>query len=115
MSERRFSILTTTEAEERLQRKLQELERLERVQSLTAQVYSLLTQLNTEIGKIQLGTESVAKLTTNWIQVVRAVSLAANSMLIYNDDDFKDGVPTTERLVRCALDELGTIVKDLRE
>lgn len=64
---------------------------------------------------MELGTKSVADVTANWIQLVRAVSLAANSMMVYNEEDFKTGLPMTERLVRCALDDLGAIVGNLND
>lgn len=108
-------MVTETEAELLLQSRLKELEKLQQVEKLTNKMNSLLIQLSDHISKLQSGTGSVAKVTSNWIQIVRAVSLAANSMMLYKDEDFKNGVPTTERLVRCALDDLGTIINDLND
>lgn len=115
MSHRRSSIITEPEAETLLQKRLAELERLQDIESLTSKLNTLLNALNEEISKLELGTDSVSKVTNNWIQIVRAVSLAANSMMFYADEDFKNGVPTTERLVRCALDDLGSIVHQLQQ
>jgi hypothetical protein len=115
MEHRRSLIITEPEAEFLLQSRLSELKRLEQIEKLTNQLNILLTSFYEEISKIQLGTDSVSKITTNWIQIVRAVSLAANSMMIYNESDFRDSTPTTERLVRCALDDLGTIVSQLKD
>lgn len=108
-------MVTETEAELLLQSRLSELEKLQQIEKLTSKMNSLLMLLSEHIEKVQSGTGSVAKITSNWIQIVRAVSLAANSMMVYKDEDFKTGVPTTERLVRCALDELGTIINDLND
>lgn len=115
MSHRRSSIITESEAETLLQKRLAELDRLQEIESLTNKLNILLNDLNEEIDNIQLGTDSVSKVTNNWTQIVRAVSLAANSMMFYTDEDFKSGVPTTERLVRCALDDLGNIVHQLQQ
>lgn len=112
MSDRRYSRISEPEAESLLQLKLAELKRLEEVESLTSQMASLLLSLNDQITHMQLGSGSVADVTANWIQIVRAVSLAANSMMVYNEEDFKNGLPTTERLVRCTLNELGMIVNE---
>jgi DASH complex subunit DAD2 len=112
MSNRRFSLslMTESQAEVVLQDRLVELEKLEHVETLTSKMTHLLQKLSSQLSQIDSGSESVANVTANWIQIVRAVSLAANSMMVYNEEDFKNSSPTTERLVRCALDELGTIV-----
>lgn len=115
MSGRRYSIVTESEAETLLQSRLDELEKLQQIEKLTSRMSSLLLILNEQLSNVQTGTASVAKITGNWIQIVRAVSLAANSMMVYKDEEFKTGVPTTERLVRCALDDLSTIINELKE
>lgn len=112
---RRFSNITEVEAESLLQERLMELEKLQEIESLTSNMSSLLLQLNDQIENMKSGSESVADVTANWIQIVRAVSLAANSMMVYNKEDFKNGYPTTERLVRCALNDLGAIVNTNNE
>lgn len=115
MSGNRYSVITETEAETLLKSRLYELERLQQIESLTSQMNDVLNTLHEEIENLQLGTNAVAKITTNWIQIIRAVSLAANSLMVYNENDFKKGIPTTERLVRCALDDIGVIVNQLKE
>ncbi|ODQ47474.1 hypothetical protein PICMEDRAFT_10471 [Pichia membranifaciens NRRL Y-2026] len=115
MSNRRYSTITGAEADSLLQSRLAELRRLQEIESLTNRMAKLLQALNHQITLMQLGTSSVADVTANWIQIVRAVSLAANSMMVYNEEDFKNGLPTTERLVRCALNDIGAIVSNLSE
>lgn len=115
MSNRRFSTITEPEADSLLQSRIQELQRLQEIESLTSKLTTLLQALYSQIELIKLGTESVANITSNWIQIVRAVSLAANSIMVYNNHDFKEGLPTTERLIRCALDDIGNIINDLND
>lgn len=112
MSNRRYSTITEPEAESLLQSRMAELQRLQEIESLTENMTTLLGSLHKQMTLMEVGTESVSKVTANWIQIVRAVSLAANSMMVYNEEDFINGLPTTERLVRCALDDLGSIVND---
>ncbi len=125
MPYRRYSRIGEVEAEELLESRLSELQKLQEIETLTSEMTLLLNTTNEHMSKLQLGTDSVAKMTANWIQIVRAVSLAANSMMIYSDEDFKTStraqsgepisIPTTERLVRCALDDLGNIVGQLEQ
>jgi DASH complex subunit DAD2 len=126
MPYRRYSRIGEVEAEELLESRLSELQKLQKIETLTSEMTLLLNTTNEHMSKLQLGTDSVAKMTANWIQIVRAVSLAANSMMIYSDEDFKTStrtqssgepisIPTTERLVRCALDDLGNIVGQLEQ
>ena len=125
MPYRRYSRIGEVEAEELLESRLSELQKLQEIETLTSEMTLLLNTTNEHMSKLQLGTDSVAKMTANWIQIVRAVSLAANSMMIYSDGDFKTStrtqsgepisIPTTERLVRCALDDLGNIVGQLEQ
>lgn len=125
MPYKRYSRIGEVEAEELLESRLSELQKLQEIETLTSEMTLLLNTTNEHMSKLQLGTDSVAKMTANWIQIVRAVSLAANSMMIYSDEDFKTStrtqscepisIPTTERLVRCALDDLGNIVGQLEQ
>lgn len=115
MSTRRYSAITSAEAESLLQSRMSELRRLQEIESLTNKMSKLFQSLNEQVSLMELGTKSVADVTANWIQIVRAVSLAANSMMVYNEEDFKTGLPMTERLVRCALDDLGAIVGNLND
>lgn len=115
MSTRRYSAITSAEAESLLQSRMSELRRLQEIESLTNKMSKLFQSLNEQVSLMELGTKSVADVTANWIQLVRAVSLAANSMMVYNEEDFKTGLPMTERLVRCALDDLGAIVGNLND
>ncbi|KAG0673436.1 hypothetical protein C6P40_002940 [Pichia californica] len=115
MSGRRASTITEPEVNDLLQSRMAELKKLQEVELLTGKMRTLLDSLYNQINLMEIGTDSVANITSNWIQIVRAVSLAANSMMVYNDEDFKTGHPTTERLVRCALDDLGNIINDLHE
>lgn len=115
MSTRRYSAITSAEAESLLQSRMSELRRLQEIESLTNKMSKLFQSLNEQVSLMELGTKSVADVTANWIQIVRAVSLAANSMMVYNEEDFKTGLPMTERLVRCALDDLGPIVGNLND
>ena len=115
MSTRRYSAITSAEAESLLQSRMSELRRLQEIESLTNKMSKLFQSLNEQVTLMELGTKSVADVTANWIQLVRAVSLAANSMMVYNEEDFKTGLPMTERLVRCALDDLGAIVGNLND
>lgn len=108
----RYSILNEYEAESLIHQRQEELRRLQSIETLTSQLSKTLLLLNDQLSKLQIGTDSVSQITGNWIQIVRAVSLAANSI---SNIDAKDENPLTERLVRCALDELGTIVKQLDE
>lgn len=115
MSGRRYSRVNEVDAEIIMQQRLQELEKLQQIEQLTRRMNSLLLSLDEQLTHVQTGTGSVSKITSNWVQIVRAVSLAANSMMVYKNEDFKTGAPTTERLVRCALDDLSTIVNELND
>lgn len=107
--DRRYSTITELEAEQRLQQRLKELERLKQIKSLTENLSTSLENFNTQMKRIDHGSVTVGEVTANWVQIVRAISLAANSIMIYKDEDFQLSSPTTERLVRCKIDHQGRI------
>lgn len=107
--DRRYSTITELEAEQRLQQRLKELERLKQIKSLTENLSTSLEKFNTQMKRIDHGSVTVSEVTANWVQIVRAISLAANSIMVYKDEDFQLSNPTTERLVRCKIDHQGRI------
>ncbi|GME80123.1 unnamed protein product [Ambrosiozyma monospora] len=74
-----------------------------------------LEEYHSQFLKIDEGSDCVADVTQNWGQIIRSISLAANSLATINTTT-KDGnvivdesSSKTARLVRCKLDEDGRI------
>lgn len=89
---------------------MKELDRLKQLQSLTGKLAQKLDSFGTQIDKMNEGSKSVVEVTSNWNQIIRTIGLAANSVVSLKDEDYKNGHPLTERLVRCKLNEKGEIV-----
>lgn len=88
-----------------LERRKLELAKLEQTEALTADLAASLIILEQKLDRMGGSKGTAGEITTitqNWVQIVRSVSLAANSMAIYSQDDFdkQDDKPITERLVR---------------
>lgn len=105
MSERRQT-LTTNELRLQLERRREELAKLQRTEFLTGELAAGLVKLNDRLDKMGGKSGTAGEITTvtqNWVQIVRSISLAANSMAIYTQEDFHSETerpPITERLVR---------------
>lgn len=119
MSGRRQT-LTTNELRSHLQARRAELERIERTELLTGELATSLVKLNSQLDHIGGKDGTAGEITTvtqNWVQIVRSVSLAANSMAIYTQEDFNGSnddtskKPITERLVRIPVKD-GVIHQD---
>lgn len=119
MSERRQT-LTTNELRLQLERRKTELAKLERTELLTGELAISLVKLNSQLDQLGGKDGTAGEITTvtqNWVQIVRSISLAANSMAIYTPEDFNDPnddiekKPITERLVRIPVKD-GVISQD---
>ncbi|GMM30189.1 hypothetical protein DAMA08_029340 [Martiniozyma asiatica (nom. inval.)] len=116
----RRQTLSITEVKALLNERKLELENLQRLSALSAKLPESLLQLTKEIDTIGDGTaSSIASVTENWVQIVRAVGLAANSSTNYSDKDYEEAekeekLLVTERLVRCRVKN-GAVVNETQD
>ncbi|ODV85594.1 hypothetical protein CANARDRAFT_191698, partial [[Candida] arabinofermentans NRRL YB-2248] len=92
----------------KLIQKKTELENLKKINELTVNLNEKLIDFGNQLENLDSESESIEKVTGNWLQVIRAISLASNSLMSYKENEQEgdgDDKPMTERLVRCKLDK----------
>ena len=95
--------LKSTHIQPKIAEKRAELENLTEIKNLTQNLTSQLKDLETKLSAMSDGTETVALVLSNWQNVVRSVSLASLGLLKYSEEDYKNGNPMPEPLVRIPL------------
>lgn len=95
--------LKSTHIQQKIAEKRAELENLTEIKNLTQNLTSQLKDLETKLSAMSDGTETVALVLSNWQNVVRSVSLASLGLLKYSEEDYKNGSPMPEPLVRIPL------------
>ncbi|RLV82749.1 DASH complex subunit [Meyerozyma sp. JA9] len=95
--------LKSTHIQQKIAEKRAELENLTEIKNLTQNLTSQLKDLETKLSAMSDGTETVALVLSNWQNVVRSVSLASLGLLKYSEEDYKNGNPMPEPLVRIPL------------
>ncbi|KAG7828828.1 hypothetical protein KL920_003324 [Ogataea angusta] len=94
----------------KVQQKLKELESLQQIRDLTKHLNVLLEEFAGQIELLGEEAGSIETVTQNWMRIIRAVSLASNSLSNYKEEDYETERPMTERLVRCKIDESQKII-----
>ncbi|KAG7817324.1 hypothetical protein KL928_004059 [Ogataea angusta] len=94
----------------KVQQKLKELESLQQIRDLTKHLNVSLEEFAGQIELLGEEAGSIETVTQNWMRIIRAVSLASNSLSNYKEEDYETERPMTERLVRCKIDESQKII-----
>ncbi|KAH3663806.1 hypothetical protein OGAPHI_005209 [Ogataea philodendri] len=94
----------------KLQQKIRELESLQQIRDLTKNLNVSLEEFSSQIELLGEEAGCIQTVTENWMRIIRAVSLASNSLANYKEEDYETDRPMTERLVRCKIDENQKII-----
>ncbi|CAH6719389.1 DASH complex subunit Dad2p [[Candida] jaroonii] len=90
--------------QERIEHKRAELQHLTQIRDYTETVTNQLGELQEQLDQVVDGTESVALVLSVWQTVVRSISLASIGLQKYSQQDFENGKPLPESLIRLVLD-----------
>lgn len=82
-----------------------ELKKLLEFRDVALGMASELTTLQTKLETMEDGAKGVALVLSNWHNVTRAISLASLSLSRYSENEYVNGHPVPERLVRVRLDK----------
>ncbi|OWB71440.1 hypothetical protein B5S31_g1128 [[Candida] boidinii] len=117
-------IVKPTSLHAKLHNKRKELENLTVIAELTSSINQSLLKFNQDLENLEEEYDQITKISSNWQEIIRSISLASSSLANYQVSDYEDpqdkshgddhktgssgsGRPLPETLIRIKLDEEG--------
>ncbi|GME69512.1 unnamed protein product [[Candida] boidinii] len=118
-------VVKPTSLHAKLHNKRKELENLTVIAELTSSINQSLLKFNQDLENLEEEYDQITKISSNWQEIIRSISLASSSLANYQVSDYEDpqdksdgddpvstksggrGRPLPETLIRIKLDEEG--------